>query len=224
MGLTPNATVGATRSASLAIVLSVAFGAGCSDEDDIELPLVFDDFEQGCPDALPCGWARREGGPDRVLRVSTFHAGEHALRLVDDGASAVGAAGAGNVSGGGFGGGPTVVMDVAFFPDPLGAQLVGRCDGEGDGVAISLAATVGAGGPEAPPIDPVAVRYEGNVTIGDRDASVGRGLLSLAEMPDPPPPDGSIVQSTQTVTLTKRGPGTCDVSLLAIGSIPDDLR
>jgi hypothetical protein len=199
--------------------------AGCSDEDPVQVPLVLETFEEDCPDALPCGFVRIAGDTESVRRESTFHPGEHALVLTGDGVGVEGAAGVEGVNGGGgFGRGPDLRFDVAMFPEPLGVALVGRCDDPSvDAVEVTLTAIIGPPGDAMIPDATAMATYRGEVALPDRTASRGTGVLALVEMPDPAPPAGSVVRTPETLTLIKRGPGTCEVSLLAVSSLPASL-
>jgi hypothetical protein len=68
------------RTVRIQLVASVtallAVGAGC-DCDTGRAAVYWESFEDACGE-MPCGWEQVEG---RAQRVSTYHAGEHGLRL-----------------------------------------------------------------------------------------------------------------------------------------------
>jgi|GEM_PF-2253249 len=187
------------RALLFALLLALACGEASPDQEFLWV----DTFEDVCDDGLPCGWQRIDGAATDASFVETsFHPGEHGLRL--DGTVTV--RGPENDAG-----------PVIFNLGSLEARFIARCD-EGASIEILVGLReLTSDGLDTGRVDmtmparvfpPTTWSAEPDSTvITSESAFVDGGLGS--------PPNTGTLQVT-SVSLTKSGPGSCEIAELII--------
>ncbi len=195
--------------------MQVALGAlltllACGDDEPpAPRPLFEEELEERCGD-LPCGWSQIEGAEGQARYVTTFHSGDHGIRLAG---SDVTVRGPGNEPG-----------DVSLAFGTLSARLSAICD-PGAELVIRVGLTDVADTGTGPRLDTL----EGRPSVSTEwDVPATASLTALSALADGGFGSSPFVSGSFRVTgitLSKRGTGSCTVSRIVVDdqiAVPDE--
>jgi hypothetical protein len=175
----------------------------CDDPRAAPSRLLDQGFEERCGD-LPCGWDQI-GGPAGAARwTTTWHPGEHAIALDGDGITVRGPGGEAD--------------DSTLTFGSLEARIAARCD---TGASLILrVAVVDTSTTVAPRADTLEGRFSPG---GDYTTPVTTTLTASTALADGgftgPPFGGTVPIRITGMTITKQGPGTCEVAHVVVDDI-----